>query len=227
MKRHIPSFFTCCNLVCGLIAILLGENLISYWLIFTGMWLDVFDGVAARVLNASSAIGKELDSMADSITFGVAPAVIYYKLAPSDNWIYFIPATIFLLGCALRLAIFNTLESKKTFTGLASPAAAFFMFGIFISLHAKVPLIEKIMSDKIGYFVIPIFLVMMMLSKLEMFSIKNMKDPWYNNPFHGLSLLIFIIVLIFNPPLSPLAAVLGYIMLASLSIKSLKKSLSK
>ncbi len=191
------------------------------------MWLDVFDGVAARVLNASSAIGKELDSMADLITFGVAPAVIYYKLAPGDSWIYFIPATLFLLGCALRLAIFNTLDSKKSFTGLASPAAAFFMFGIFISVHAEVPLIIKIMSDRIGYFTIPIFLVIMMLSKLEMFSLKDMSKPWYNNPFHATSLLIFTVVLFVNPPLSPLAAVLGYIMLASLSIKSLRKSLSK
>lgn len=227
LKRHIPSFFTCCNLVCGLVAILLGENLISYWLIFTGMWLDVFDGVAARVLNATSAIGKELDSMADLITFGVAPAVIYYHLAPGESWIYFIPSTIFLLGCALRLAIFNTLESKVTFTGLASPAAAFFMFGIFMSVHAEVPLIQKIMTDRIGYFAIPIFLVIMMLSKLEMFSIKSMKKPWYNNPFHGLAVLCFLVVLVVNPPLSPLAAVFSYIMLASISIKNFKKSMSK
>lgn len=227
MKRHIPSFFTCCNLVCGLVAILLGENVLSYWLIFAGMFLDVFDGVAARILNAQSAIGKELDSMADLITFGVAPAALYYLLAPGESWIYFIPSVIYLLGCALRLAIFNTLESKKTFTGLASPAAAFFMFGIFMSLNSGVPIIEKIMSDTIGYFALPIFLVIMMLSKLEMFSLKNMKDPWYNNPYHGLSLLFFFIVLFVNPPLSPLAAVLGYIMLASISVNKIKKSLSK
>jgi len=227
VKRHIPSFFTCCNLVCGLIAVLLGENLISYWLIFAGMWLDALDGIAARVLNATSAIGKELDSMADLITFGVAPAVLYSHLAPGEGWIYFIPSIIFLLGCALRLAIFNTLESKKTFTGLASPAAAFFMFGIFVSVHAEVPLIVKIISDEIGYFGIPVFLVIMMLSKLEMFSLKSMKSPWYNNPFHALSLAIFLLVLALKPPLSPLAAVLGYIMLASISIKNFKKSLSK
>lgn len=227
MRRHIPSFFTCCNLVCGMIAILLGEHIISYWLIFTGMWLDVFDGVAARILKAQSAIGKELDSMADLISFGVAPAVMYYLLAPGDSWIYFIPPSIYLIGCALRLAIFNTLESKKTFTGLPSPAAAFFMFGIFMSMYYRVPLIEKIMSDSIGYFAIPIFMVIMMLSKLEMFSLKSMKKPWYKNTFHALSIIIFLIVLFVNPPLSPLAAVLSYIMLASISIKSFRKSLEK
>ena len=96
-----------------------------------------------------------------------------------------------------------------------------------MSVHAEVPLIQKIMSDKIGYFSVPVFLVIMMLSKLEMFSLKSMKKPWYNNPFHGLAVLSFLIVLAVNPPLSPLAAVFSYIMLASLSIKSLKKSLSK
>lgn len=191
------------------------------------MWLDVFDGVAARILKAQSAIGKELDSMADLITFGVAPAAMYYLLAPGDSWIYFIPSSIYLIGCALRLAIFNTLQSKKTFTGLPSPAAAFFMFGIFMSMYYHVPLIEKIMSDNIGYFAVPIFMVIMMLSKLEMFSLKSMKKPWHKNVFHALSIIIFLIVLSINPPLSPLAAVLSYIMLASISIKSFRKSLEK
>lgn len=227
MKKHIPSFFTCLNLICGLTAILLGENTWSYWLIFIGMWLDVFDGVAARVLHAQSAIGKELDSMADLITFGVAPASLYFLFAPGDSWIYYIPSTIFLLGSALRLAIFNTIESKKTFTGLATPAAAFFMFGIFVSMNAGVPIIEKIMSDKIGYFIIPIFLVVMMLSKLEMFSIKSMKKPLWNNPFQILSILAFLIVLVLNPPLSPLAAVLSYIGLSMINGSNLMKSLAK
>lgn len=227
LKRHIPSFFTCCNLICGLLAILLGEGLLSFWLIFAGMFLDVFDGVAARLLNAQSAIGKELDSMADLITFGVAPASIYYLLAPGDDWVYFIPAMIYLLGCALRLAIFNTLESKRTFTGLASPAAAFFMFGVFMSLHYGVPIIEKLMSDDIGYFGIPIFLVIMMLSKLEMFSLKSLNKPLYNNPYHILSLTILIVTLIVNPPLAPLAGVLGYIMLSTISVNRIKRSLEK
>jgi len=191
------------------------------------MFLDIFDGVAARVLSAQSAIGKELDSMADLITFGVAPAVLYFNFAPSASLWYYIPSLLFLIGCALRLAIFNTLESKKTFTGLPSPAAAYFMFGIFMSMHYEVPIIVKIMSDHIGYFAIPIFLVIMMLSKLEMFSLKSMKSPWYKNYFHALSFTSFLIVLFVNPPLAPLAAVLSYIMLASLSIRSFRKSLSK
>ena len=207
--------------------ILLGEHVISYYLILVGMVLDAFDGIAARLLNAQSAIGKELDSMADLITFGVAPATLYYVFAPDFSIVYALPAIIYLLGCALRLAIFNTLEPKKTFTGLPTPAAAFFMFGIFISLKYEVPIIEKIMSDEIGYFAIPIFLTIMMLSKLEMFSLKSMDSPWHSNYFHLLTLLIGIVTLIFNPPFAPIATTLSYIALASFSYKSFKKSFEK
>lgn len=223
MKKHIPSFITCANLICGFIAILLGDLYLSSWLILAGMFLDVGDGIAARVLNAQSAIGKELDSMADLITFGVAPAYLYFLLAPGQSWPYYIPGLIYLLGSALRLAIFNTLASKKTFTGLATPASAFFMFGIFMSYEMEVPIINKIISDDIGYSIIPVFLVVLMLSRLEMFSLKSMKLPIWNNPYHVISLLSFIVVLILNPPLAPCAAVLSYTILALISGRSLLK----
>ncbi|MEM9548472.1 MAG: CDP-alcohol phosphatidyltransferase family protein [Bacteroidota bacterium] len=223
MKKHIPSVLTCANLICGFLAILSGDFYVSGWFIFAGMFLDVGDGIAARVLNAQSEIGKELDSMADLVTFGVAPAYLYFLLAPGDGWGYFIPGIIFLLGSALRLAIFNTLESKKTFTGLATPASAFFMFGIFMSYNSDVPIITKMISDDIGYFIIPIFLVVMMLSRLEMFSLKSIKAPIWNNPYHIISILSFLIVLFLNPPLAPCAAVLSYIILALISGRSLLK----
>jgi len=187
------------------------------------MFFDVGDGIAARLLNAQSDVGKELDSMADLITFGVVPAYLYFLLAPGLSWIYYIPGIIYLLGSVLRLAIFNTLESKKTFTGLATPASAFFMFGIFISYYMEVPIITKIISDDIGYFIIPVFLIVMMLSRLEMFSLKSIKQPFWNNPYHAISLLSFLIVLFLNPPLAPVAAVLSYIILALISGRSLLK----
>ncbi|MEE9438465.1 MAG: CDP-alcohol phosphatidyltransferase family protein, partial [Saprospiraceae bacterium] len=78
MKRYIPSIFTSVNLICGFLAILLGDFFVSSWFIFVGMIFDVLDGLAARTLNAQSEIGKELDSMADLITFGVAPTYLYF-----------------------------------------------------------------------------------------------------------------------------------------------------
>ncbi len=106
MKKHIPSFLTCINLTCGFIAILLGDFYISGWFILVGMVFDVGDGIAARILNAQSDIGRELDSMADLVTFGVAPAYLYFLLAPGEGWVYFIPGIIYLLGSALRFSNF-------------------------------------------------------------------------------------------------------------------------
>lgn len=202
-------------------ALLLGDFYISGWFILAGMFLDVGDGIAARLLNAQSEVGKELDSMADLVTFGVAPAYLYFLLAPGETWYYYIPGIIYLLGSALRLAIFNTIESKKTFTGLATPASAFFMFGIFMSYYMDVPIISKIISDDIGYFIIPVFLVVMMLSRLEMFSLKSMRQPIWKNPYHAISFLSFLLVLYLNPPLAPCAAVLSYVILAAISGRSL------
>lgn len=221
MKRHIPSIFTFINLICGFTALLMGDLYFSAILILVGMLFDVADGMAARFLNAQSEIGKELDSMADLITFGVAPAYLYFLLAPGIDWYYYLPALILLMGSTLRLAIFNTLPSKKTFTGLATPASALFMFGIIMSYNHQVPIIEKLLSDDIGYFIVPIFLSTMMLSRVEMFSLKSMKNPFYKNFYHLTSIIIFLIVLIINPPLSTIAGVLSYIVLSTISWKNL------
>ena len=79
MKKHIPNTITCCNLVCGCIATqyaLQGNFSVALTFIILGATFDFFDGFAARLLHVSSAIGKELDSLADCITFGLAPAAV-------------------------------------------------------------------------------------------------------------------------------------------------------
>ncbi len=83
MKKHIPNTLTCCNLLCGcfaVIAALAASYEIALAFIVCGAVFDFFDGFAARLLHVSSPIGKELDSLADNITFGLAPAVIVFSL---------------------------------------------------------------------------------------------------------------------------------------------------
>ena len=82
MKRHIPNTITCLNLASGFIAIIFAFNgslATASWLILAAMTFDFFDGFSARTLKAYSDIGKELDSLADMVSFGVAPAIILYK----------------------------------------------------------------------------------------------------------------------------------------------------
>ena len=123
MKKHIPNTITCCNLISGCIAV-----------------FDFFDGFAARLLHVSSPVGKELDSLADDITFGFAPATIVYSMLKTTlssstcgtetcPLITLLPYAAFIIAAfsALRLAKFNLDERQATsFIGLPTPANALF-----------------------------------------------------------------------------------------------------
>ena len=150
--KNIPNFFTLMNLLSGMIAIVLAaesENslVLASYFIYAASVFDFFDGFSARTLKATSKIGKELDSLADMVSFGVAPSMILFQLLKSGLQIkqfsFSLPATdiailfsAFLIAIfsAIRLAKFNTDDSQKeVFKGLATPASAM--------LIASIPLI--------------------------------------------------------------------------------------
>ncbi len=114
LKRIIPSVFTLGNLIFGLIALLLilnGEPTTGAAFIIVGMLLDGLDGRIARFLGVSSEFGKELDSLSDLVTFGVAPAFVTYSLALREFGITgIIISFIFPLAGAIRLARFNVID---------------------------------------------------------------------------------------------------------------------
>ena len=226
MIKHIPSFLTILNVACGFLAICIGDLFISSMLIIACVFLDVFDGGLARALNAQSAIGKELDSLADMVSFGVAPAYLLSLMSPIDSWMAYVPPIIFLTGGALRLAIFNTLPSGKFFRGLAIPAAASFIIGIAIAYHYDSVFITGLMSKSYVYFGVAIFMAFMMLSPIEMFSAKNAKQGVSKNIFQLLALGIFILLVIFIPKHAFWINVLSYILLAILDNLKRKNSLA-
>ena len=143
MKKHVPNTLTCCNLICGCIAThfaLQAQLDMALFFIIAGAVFDFFDGFAARLLHVSSPLGKELDSLADDITFGFAPAAIVFTLLralfPTTAYTAgtcpvagLIPYAAFLIAAfsALRLAKFNLDERQSTsFIGLPTPANALF-----------------------------------------------------------------------------------------------------
>lgn len=145
MIRHIPNLLTLLNLCMGFSGILLssqGQHTTAVLLLFVALVCDFLDGSAARLLNARSPIGKELDSLADLVSFGVLPGVLVYALLGQLTWLP--PAAQMGLAAlspamaALRLARFNIDQAQQTrFSGLPSPAfavwtAAFFM----VNTHA-------------------------------------------------------------------------------------------
>ena len=144
MKKHIPNTITCCNLISGCIATLYASQAnysMALTFIIIGAVFDFFDGFAARLLHVSSPVGKELDSLADDITFGFAPATIVFSMlqtalansacgAESCPIAMLLPYAAFIIAAfsALRLAKFNLDERQTTsFIGLPTPANALFL----------------------------------------------------------------------------------------------------
>lgn len=132
--RNIPNSITCCNLISGCIATqqaFLGNARMALLFIIIGAVFDFFDGMTARLLHVSSPIGKELDSLADDVTFGVAPATIVYStlLVALPTQLHLVAYAAFLIAAfsALRLAKFNLDERQAMgFIGLPTPANALF-----------------------------------------------------------------------------------------------------
>lgn len=138
IKKHIPNILTLANLFCGILAIKVGFSEYYYLagcLVILGAIFDFFDGFAARLLKVQGELGKQLDSLADMVTFGVAPGVIMYSFLSSfieDSYIPYISFIIPLLS-AVRLAKFNIGSNQSDkFIGLPTPANA--LFFVFIPL---------------------------------------------------------------------------------------------
>ncbi len=150
MKKHIPNSITCCNLISGCIATgfaFAGNIKLALLLIIIGAVFDFFDGMLARLLNVSSPIGKELDSLADVITFGLAPSTIIFSqlhvmsyptfLEPLRDYL---PYAAFIMAAfsALRLAKFNLDERQSLgFIGLPTPANALFWGSLLVGVGEK------------------------------------------------------------------------------------------
>ena len=129
-KRIIPDALTSCNLLCGCVAVFMATQNAFVWafiLILAGAVFDFFDGLSARLLKAPSPIGIQLDSLADDITFGLAPAMMLFSwLRPILGW-WAVLTLLMAAFSALRLAKFNVDERQHdSFIGLATPANAIF-----------------------------------------------------------------------------------------------------
>jgi CDP-diacylglycerol--serine O-phosphatidyltransferase len=124
----LPSAVTLGNLCCGFISIILvyqGQIMLGAWLILVSMIFDIMDGRVARLTKATSRFGEELDSLADLVSFGVAPAFLYFVLyLQNAGKAGIVISVIFVLSGCLRLARFNVQDSGDIFTGLPIPGGA-------------------------------------------------------------------------------------------------------
>lgn len=189
--RNIPNSITCCNLISGCIATynaFLGDIRMALLWIIVGAVFDFFDGMSARLLKVSSPIGKELDSLADDITFGFAPsAIIFYKLSimeyPSELLMLkpYLPYFAFVMAAysALRLAKFNLDERQSLgFIGLPTPANALFWGALFVGA-------QNFMESTA--YMLPVVLLMicvscwLLIAEVPMFALKFKQWGWKGN----------------------------------------------
>jgi CDP-diacylglycerol--serine O-phosphatidyltransferase len=193
--QNIPNALTCGNIVCGclgIIQIFKGDLALACYLVFIGALFDFVDGLAARILNAKSPLGKDLDSLADMTTFGVLPGLMMYyiiNLTTKNDLIPFIGILIPVFS-AIRLAKFNNDPRQASdFFGLPTPANALFFVSIpLIILFDQSGLKAYIMKPLLLSSFVVIF-CLLMVSEMKLFSLKIKSFNFKDN--------IFIIVLFF------------------------------
>jgi CDP-diacylglycerol--serine O-phosphatidyltransferase len=174
------------------------------WFIAAAMVFDFFDGFSARVLNAYSDVGKELDSLADIVSFGVAPAIILYQLTMNvcssvgqfPQLLIILILSIMPVCAALRLAIFNVDTSQTVnFKGLATPANAIAVISmVFASNFSDCEIITFLVNSPVAIIIITIILSLLMVSRLELFSLKVSSLKLKGNESRYLMLVLLVIV---------------------------------
>jgi CDP-alcohol phosphatidyltransferase len=244
MRRFIPNLLTLLNLLCGAVAITItlfaGANLetrvlnAAVFLIVLGAIFDVFDGFTARKLGVASPLGVQLDSLADLITFGFAPSILYFHLqlshatavspATLHSLLVFSPLML-LLFSAYRLAKFNIdTEQRYYFKGLATPASALFTLGIVLAIENDTasPLVLALMKTDYNLPIVVLLQGVMVVSNIPMFSLKFKHFTFANALPHLLFLLILVLALIFFKWEGLSLAMIAYILLSLLFRNQIK-----
>lgn len=175
MQINWAHILTLGNLFCGIFAIGIADPVISCLFILAGAILDLFDGLVARMLKMEGEVGAHLDSLADLITFGVAPAILYLEIRPDMvDFPLALTAVAFLgAGTAYRLALFNTLPSISVFRGLPSPASGLFFAGWVFSISYGGEYIPDLYQNEFLYLALPLLFTALMNIRAPFFSAKN------------------------------------------------------
>ena len=244
IRKSIPNFLTLCNLASGFISILMiarGEAVWAALFIFSAAVFDFLDGTAARLLDARSELGKQLDSLADIVSFGVAPGIIVYSLLSagcegSCNILERMGITPFFsllipLMSAVRLAKFNIdLRQEEHFIGLPTPANALFFASIPLILFAgdrffpliRPEVVTDFFSNTRTLAILTVLMSYLLISDFRMFSLKFKTSGWAGNEpkylFAGITLLLLALFSVAGIPM----AVIVYFLLSLVFQKQLR-----
>lgn len=229
MKKHIPNAITCANLFSGCIGVVFafkGElEVAAYFVLLSGIF-DFFDGMVARLLNVKSEIGKQLDSLADMVSFGFLPGVVMFQLLKlSDYNSEYLPYLAFIITVfsALRLAKFNIDERQtQDFIGLNTPMNTLFIVSL--------PFIAKDYPQIIGSSITLIGIIAitsyLLVSEIKIFSFKLGDTSWARNKFKFIFLIASLVLIGFLKFVAIPFILILYISLSILHFRGEKKSIS-
>lgn len=211
MKRHLPNAITCLNLLCGCLAltnIFAGRLETGAWFVAAAAAADFADGLVARALRVSSAIGKDLDSLADMVSFGVVPGAIIYQLlisasTPADAHYRYLPHAsvgsyplaylgfIISIFSALRLAKFNNDTRQTTsFIGLPTPACTLVVASLPLILAHDQFGLKSVVLNPLVLLGLTVLLSGLLVAELPLFALKFKNLRWADNRRRFIFLLL-------------------------------------
>ncbi len=251
LKKYIPNLFTLMNLLSGTIAILLATTdrlVAAAFFVFLGIFFDFFDGFFARKFNVQGELGKQLDSLADVVTSGVAPGIVMFQLllfaskgtyfmqlsseqntwqTLNETYYYFLPflGLLIPLASAYRLANFNIDERQSdSFIGLPTPALSLFVMSLpLIISYSNMPFAVELIQNK--FFLIAVTLIgcYLLNAEIPLFSLKFKDYSWVSNKVKYLFLIASIILLTFLQTVAIPLIIIIYVLISIIDTVSNKK----
>ncbi len=232
ISRHLPNFITCLNLASGctaLVFVFKGEIALFSLFVAASLVFDFLDGFVARALNAYSAMGKELDSLADMVTFGLVPGAVMYHLFINSvplvlymdqDWAKvagFFPFIITVFS-ALRLAKFN-IDTRQTdsFLGMPTPAVTIFVIGLALIIqYDRFHLTPTLLNT---YFIggLSMVLCFLLVSEIPLFALKFKSFTWAANKAQYLLLAVGLLMVIILQFVAIPLLILFYLILSLLN----------
>lgn len=236
MKKHIPNIITLCNLACGAVAAWQaskGELQLAALFVLLGILFDFFDGLTARLLNVPSPLGKELDSMADLVTSGVAPGFILAGVLERSGctpWNYL--ALLLPVFAGYRLAKFN-LDTRQShsFLGLPAPACALVWVSVGLLFDGRFNQIAIVSLDGIRLWlfgtstglilllVLCVVTCVLMITEIPLFALKVKNLSWADNRVRYIFLIVTVVLILLLGVFSFPAIIMWYIILSILAAK--------
>jgi len=221
LKAQLPNFLTLLNLLSGVLGILWvleGQPLYGAYFVILSATFDFFDGFAARLLKVQSELGKELDSLADVVSFGVLPGILLYSLTKSQTEASFLPYCTLIIPMlsAYRLAKFN-LDTRQSdrFIGLPTPANALLLTTI-PHLAARWPELSPWLSSPITLVVIAWLTSLLLVVELPLIALKFKNSSFTDNSYRYALLLIGAVCLVWLQLAGIPLVILAYLLLSGM-----------